>query len=311
MSRIAVIDLGTNTFNLLVVEVDSTKLYTPVFQKKIAVKLAEGGIKKGFIAPKAFQRGIEALKEHHQTILKYKVETIHAFATSAIRGASNQIEFIEKVKSEIGIDIEVVSGDREAELIYYGVRNAVEMSDELSLIIDIGGGSTEFIIANKNEIFWKQSFLLGAARLLEMFDVSDPITVEQTKIYTNYLRKELQPLFDAVRKYPVKELLGSSGSFDSLAEMIAHRFYSPYILTAITEYTFKMDDFNATYETIIKSTTSERHQMKGLVSMRVDMIVISSIFVNFIISSFAIQKMRLSTYSLKEGVLHYILNQSV
>ena len=308
MSRIAVIDLGTNTFNLLIVEVNPDKSYRQLFQTKISVKLAEGGINKGFIAPVPFQRGIDALKIHKQTIEKYKADQVFAFATSAIRGASNGIDFVKKAKEEIDVDIRIISGDKEAELIYYGVRSAVKMDEQTSLIIDIVGGSTEFIIGNKEKIIWKQSFLLGAARLLEMFAPGDPISEKEIKTIEDYLQQELQPLFEAVKKYPITELIGSSGSFDSLAEMVAHRFYTAEILNNKTEYTFNLDDCVIVYESILKSTNAERMQMKGLVAMRVDMIVISSILVHFIISSLNIEKMRLSTYSLKEGVLYEVLH---
>ena len=308
MTRIAIIDLGTNTFNLLIVEVGIDKTYQLIFQTKISVKLGEGGITKGFIAPCPFDRGIEALKIHKQTTEKYKVEKVFAIATSAIRDASNGAEFVARAKEESNIDIQVISGDREAEMIYYGVRNAVRMNDKCSLIIDIGGGSTEFIIADKNQIFWKQSFLLGVARLLEMFKPSDPITADEKQTIIDYLNQELQPLFNAVKKYPITELIGSSGSFDSLAEMVAHRFYSPHIFDGKTEYDFNLDDCAAVHETIVKSTNAQRLQMKGLVAMRVDMIVISSILVHFILKSFSISQMRLSTYSLKEGILHELLN---
>lgn len=305
--KIAVIDLGTNTFNLLIVEVKTDNTYSTVFQTKISVKLAEGGINKGFIADVPFQRGIAALKSHYTTSQKYQADKIYAFATSAIRGASNCSDFVMKAKAETGIDIKVISGDREAELICYGVRSAVEMSEDTSLIIDIGGGSTEFIIANKNKIFWKQSFLLGAARLLELFPPSDPITDSEISVFTVHLKNELQPLFEAVKKFPIIELVGSSGSFDSLAEMIAHRFYSPSILEGKTEYTFNLEDCETIYFDILKSTNAARLQIKGLVAMRVDMIVVSSIIVHFVIRSLAIQKMRLSTYSLKEGVIYDVL----
>lgn len=311
MSRIAVIDLGTNTFNILVVDVQNDNTCEPVFQTKISVKLAEDGINKGFIAPIPFERGIAALKIHKQTIEEHKVEKIYAFATSAIRDASNGPDFVIQAKKETDIDIRIISGNKEAEFIYYGVRSAVEMTNDLSLIIDIGGGSTEFIIADNNKILWKQSFLLGAARLLELFNPSDPITDKEIEIITGHLNKELQPLFEAVKKYPVTEFIGSSGSFDSLAEMIAYRFYSPHILDNKTEYSFDLKDCEAIYNIIIKSTNRDRLKMKGLVAMRVDMIVISSIIVNFVIRSFHIHKMRLSTYSLKEGVLHELLNKKL
>ncbi len=305
--KIAVIDLGTNTFNLLIVEVNSDKTYLPIFQAKISVKLAEGGMNKGFIADVAFDRGIEAFKTHFASTQKYTADKIYAFATSAIRGASNGAEFVEKVKALTGIDIQVISGDREAELIYYGVRSAVKMSEQASLIIDIGGGSTEFIIANKSQIFWKQSFLLGAARLLEMFPPSDPIKLSEINIFVDHLFTELQPLFEAIKEYPITELIGSSGSFDSLAEMIVHRFYSTQMLDDTTEFTFDLGECATIYEEILKSTNLERLEMKGLVAMRVDMIVVSSIIVHFVIRSLEIEQMRLSTYSLKEGVIYEVL----
>jgi exopolyphosphatase/guanosine-5'-triphosphate,3'-diphosphate pyrophosphatase len=308
--KIAVIDLGTNTFNILIVDIAADKSYSVIFHAKLPVKLGEGGINENIIQPVPFQRGLDALKQHQKTIEKFNVQKVYAFATSAIRGAKNGKEFVDKVKLETGFEVKIIDGDKEAELIYYGVREAVQMNSDASLIIDIGGGSTEFIIANKDRIFWKHSFLLGAARLLEKFKPSDPVTDEQISTINEYLRDELKPLFDAIKKYPVRELIGASGSFDSLAEMIAHKFYVPEILDNRTEFTFDMDDCAAIYTIILKSSREERLHIKGLVEMRVDMIVISSILVYYIIDSFKIEQMRLSMYSLKEGVLYELLERN-
>lgn len=307
--KIAVIDLGTNTFNILIVEVTPDYSYDILFQTKLPVKLGEGGINKGIIQPIPFQRGIDALRQHQKTIEKYDVQRVYSFATSAIRDAENGKEFVEKLKLETGYEVEVISGDREAELIYYGVRQALEMRSYSSLIIDIGGGSTEFIIANKDEILWKQSFLLGGARLLEKFKPSDPITEAEASEIKAYLKLELKPLFDALKKHPVKELIGSSGSFDSLAEMILYKFHNPEILNYTTEFTFDLNEFKMIHDIILRSSRKERLLIKGLVEMRVDMIVVSSILVQFILTSFQIEQMRLSTYSLKEGVLYEVLKK--
>jgi len=307
--NIAIIDLGTNTFNLLVVHAAADKSYEILYQNKIPVKLGEGGITKNYIEAVPFQRGMDALEKHLSEIKKYNCSQVAAFATSAIREASNGADFVAQAKQKLNLTINVISGDKEAELIYYGVRQAVQMDEhKKSLIIDIGGGSTEFIIANKSKVFWKKSFLLGAARLLEKFNPSDPITDGEIKAINTYLMTELKPLFDAVKEYEITELIGSSGSFDSLAEMIAHKFYSPLILDNTTEYDFNMDDCVSIYELLIKSTKAERMEMKGLVHMRVDMMVISALLVHFVIAEFAIKKMRLSTYSLKEGVLYELFN---
>src|ERR1035437_3592192 len=137
MSRIAVIDLGTNIFNFLIAEVKSDKTYQLIFQNKTVVKLGEGCINEGFIAPIPFNRGIEALKTYSKLIEKHNVEKVFAFATSAVRGASNGLDFVAKAKKESNIDVQLITGDKEAELIYYGVRDAVKMNHETSLIIDI------------------------------------------------------------------------------------------------------------------------------------------------------------------------------
>ncbi|MDF2438331.1 MAG: exopolyphosphatase [Bacteroidota bacterium] len=305
--KIAVIDLGTNTFNILIVEITQDKSFEIIFQAKLPVKLGEGGINENLIQPEPFQRGIKALRQHQKTIEQYNVDKVYAFATSAVRDARNGKEFVEKLKLETGFEVNVIDGDQEAEYIYYGVCEAVAMTDQTSLIVDIGGGSVEFIIGNKKDIFWKQSFQLGAARLLEKFKPSDPISDQQINDINLHLRRELAPLFEAVEKYPVTELIGSSGSFDSLAEMISYRFYEPSILEGKTEYVFNIKDYEAIYKSILKSTKEERLQMKGLVEMRVDMIVVSSIIVHFVLTEFKLNKMRLSTYALKEGVLHTLL----
>ncbi len=314
--QVGILDLGTNTFNVFIAETFPDKTFKKIYKSKISVKLGEGGINNNFIEEKAFERGIRALKKHKKTINEYDVEKTIAFATSAIRSATNGKHFIEVAKEKTGIDIEIISGDKEAELIYYGVRSSVTMCNHPSLIIDIGGGSTEFIISNKNKIIWKQSFLLGVARLLEKFKPSDPIKELEIKKIETYLEEQLQPLFSAVAtlhatadsQNTIIELIGSSGSFDSFAEMIAHRFYNINVVKNKKEYNFNLNDCEKIYELILKSTLKERLQMPGLIKMRADMIVISVVFVNYIFRRLKLKEMRLSKYSLKEGILWKLLH---
>tara|TARA_B100000900_G_C20577524_1_gene715979 strand:- start:865 stop:1770 length:906 start_codon:yes stop_codon:yes gene_type:complete len=296
--KTAIIDLGTNTFNLLIVE-GNIKL----FKTKIAVKLGEGGITKGYIAEAPFQRGFDALKKHLQTIEAYQVDRTLAFATSAIRSTSNGVDFVAKVKTELGLHIEVIDGEKEAELIYLGVQQALDLGDDNKLIMDIGGGSTEFIICNKKEIFWKQSFQLGAARLLEHFQPQDPITSTEVKTIEVYLEDTLTPLWAALQKFPCDTLVGSSGSFDTLADVIAHHFYDIAILKGKTTYNFKLSDYYWLHDYFLKSNLEERLNTPGMIPMRAYMIVISSIFINYLLKSQKMLSMKLSTYALKEGVL--------
>ena len=125
----------------------------------------------------------------------------------------------------------------------------------------------------------------------------------------NYLKNELQPLFEAVKKFPITELIGSSGSFDSLADMIAARYYTGTISDTGTEYTFNLEDVSAIHEVILKSTTAERMKMKGLIEMRVDMIVVACCLIRYLLSVHTFNRIRVSTYALKEGVLATLINE--
>ena len=303
--KIAVIDLGTNTFNLLIVEKDNNGGYKKLSSNRIPVKLGEGTINKGFIAEVPFNRGISALKEYSKIIQEQKIEKVVALATSAIRSAENGMDFVVKAKQEAGIDVEVIDGNREAELIYFGNRKAVKMNGDLSLIMDIGGGSTEFIIADKDKIIWKQSFLLGAARLLELINPSNPITKDEIKKLYNYFDEQLITLKHACEKNTPLELIGSSGAFDSVVDMMAGE-YSTETLSDKTEYEIDLEKYFPLSEKIIASTYEQRLKTKGLIEMRADMIVISCLFLNYILKNYGLKKLRVSTYSLKEGVIFNI-----
>ena len=301
--KIAVIDLGTNTFNLLIVEKDNNGGYKKLSSNRIPVKLGEGTINKGFIAEIPFRRGIGALKEYSEIINSQKINNVVALATSAIRTAKNGLDFILKAKNETGINIEIIDGDREAELIYFGNRKAVKMNNDLSLIMDIGGGSTEFIIANNEAIVWKKSFLLGAARLLEFINPSDPITEDEIKKLYNYFDVQLKPLIEACKSNKPFELIGSSGAFDSIVDMMSGEYNTEVLSDNKTEYNINLEKYKILSDKIIHSTYAQRLKTKGLIEMRVDMIVISCLFVSYILNQFNLNQLRVSMYSLKEGVI--------
>lgn len=212
-------DLGTNTFHLLIAEnnPDDPKellhLYEPV-------KLGEGGINKGIIQSDAFERGIKTMQKFQRHILEFEAGNIRAIATSALRSTSNGLDFIDQVKQKTGIAIEVIDGDREAGYIYRGVKASGCLSGQNTLILDIGGGSVEFIICNQDNIRWKQSFEIGAARLMDKFHQVDPIPAEAICDLQNYLDDALAPLFEAVKEITIQNLIGSSGAFETFIEVM-------------------------------------------------------------------------------------------
>ena len=299
----AIIDLGTNTFNLLIGEKLPNHTFKTIFNTKIAVKLGEGSINSGYISDVPFQRGINALKQFQQYLLDYHVEHAYSFATSAIRTASNGNEFIIQAKKKAGISVTIIDGDEEADLIYHGNKMAVKLTDSISLIMDIGGGSTEFILANNQTVFWKQSFLLGAARLLEKFKLSDPLNLEDYQKFNEYLTVELNPLILAAKLYVPIELIGSSGAFDSIIDMIDGEFNVGKISKSQTEYAVQMEHYYFISKMIKASTLNERSAIKGLIDMRTDMIVISILLIDFVLNSLHLSRIRISSFSLKEGVI--------
>lgn len=295
---VAIIDLGTNTFGLLIVNIQGHQ-YKTIHQSREVVKLGQENIIDNILSPEAINRGVSALHNLSKIIESYKVQSIKALATSAIREASNGDYFIAEVKKQTNIGIEVIDGNKEAELIYYGNKMAVELSPEPCLIMDIGGGSNEFIIANNTQVFWKQSFKLGVARLLSMFKPENPISANTKQSILNYLEKELQPLLIELKKYPVANLIGSSGAFESVLNMIGKEALS----VNKTSYDISLEDYHVISKKTIHSTIEERMHMPGLIPMRRDMIVLSYILIDFILSNTQIKQIKLSTYSLKEGAI--------
>jgi exopolyphosphatase / guanosine-5'-triphosphate,3'-diphosphate pyrophosphatase len=306
--RIAVIDMGTNTFNLVIADQNQSH-YTILHHDKFVVKLGEGGINLNIIRPEPFWRAVDYIEKILEVVKAFEVTEIFAFATSAIREASNGKLFVDTIDKLFGLKVEVISGDREAALIYSGVKSAVTLSNKKSLIMDIGGGSTEFIIGNNDEIFWKSSYKLGAARLLELFNPPEPMSKECLTAIETYLNKELSSLDEVLKEHEIEELIGSSGSFDTFAEMICHSHYFPEMLVGKTTFDFNLTYLVSLHHRLLNSTRTQRLEMPGMIAMRVDMIVIASVFVQYILNKYGISKVRLSTYSLKEGVLYQMIRK--
>ncbi len=305
--RSAILDFGTNTFNLLIVEGENKTDLSIIHVSKEPVKLGRGGIHRKIITEDAFLRGMNAIEKHFQRIKEFKAEKTYAFATSAIREANNGKAFIREVKDKFDLYVNIIPGEREAELIYKGVRLSCGFTEEIVLIVDIGGGSNELVIANKDKIFWKQSFLLGSARMLEIFEPSDPILDSEIKKIEDHLKNELQPLFTAIRKYKPIKLIGASGSFETFSALLQNTYPEKYIKKK-NYLEIEPDDYHELHDLLLKSTIKEREKMKGMEPVRIEMIVLATVFVNFVLQKSNIHSIMQSDYALKEGVVAELLN---
>lgn len=306
--KIAIIDLGTNTFNLLLARQGADKRINYLLRSKEGVMLGKEGLNDGKISSAAQLRAYNVLKAFAEQIKKHDCQQTIAIATSAIRSASNMTGFIKKIKSELGIKIKTISGSMEADFIYEGVKNAVKFTSENYLILDIGGGSNEFIIANENEVLWKHSFDLGVARLLQFISPSDPIKQEEIVQLNDYLTRQLFLLQIALENYPVTQLIGASGVFDNFVRIIDEIKQVKHNETS-TYKVLTLSDFSQISKKIIASTHSERLHIKGLEAIRVDVAVMATLFTNFVIKLSKVKGIIQSAYSMKEGVFFYAVRQ--
>ena len=305
-NKIAIIDMGTNTFHLLIAEAD-TKGYHITQRDRLAVKIGKDGINQGLITEEGIQRALLAMQSFKNTLDQQGITKIYAFGTSALRNAKNSQEVVSRIKAITGIDSIVISGDREAEYIYMGVKAAMEI-DEVSLIIDIGGGSVEFIVGENHEVWWKQSIEIGAQRLLEQFQKNDPITPEEILALDRHFEKALLPLMEMLQRYKPRILIGSSGTFDTLSDIfcLQHDIHkSPEeIETPLT-----LEGFYEIYNDLVKKDREQRMLIPGMIEMRVDMIVVACCLIRYILSRHHFNRIRVSTYALKEGVLATLINE--
>ncbi len=306
--KLAVIDLGTNTFNLLIRD-EAEKI--TLYNDKISVRLGDGGLNDDHIAEGPFQRGIEAINAHLVTCRQWGVQEIYTFATSAVRTASNGSDFIDAVYLNTGIRINLIDGDQEADLIHLGVQQAVPLNMDKALIMDIGGGSTEFIIADSTQVYWKKSYLLGSSRLMQKFRPSDPIKAEEMEELKNYFEEQLEDLFSAAKQFSPRYLIGSSGSFDTLAAMTALRFQNANVLEGLTSYTFDLYEYTTISKLMRESDFEQRLNTPGMIPMRADLMVVACVLIDFILVRLGIKAMKTSNYALKEGVLASLQNHSL
>lgn len=301
--KTAVIDLGTNTCNLLIAEINASE-FRIVHQSKHLVRLGDDKIKSNEISPEATARALNSFSLHQKTIREYGVDKVRAVATSAIRSATNQISFLEKLAEETGWLVKVVSGEKEAELIFKGVLLAVEECSEPTVILDIGGGSNELILANGKEILWKESRPTGMARVIHQFKISDPIQNDEIKKLKKYFAEEHRHAFLRCKSEAVKALIGCSGAFDTVADIIDQT--NPGEKQRITQE-ISPEDFYRVYEKLIHSTRKERINIKGMDMVRIDLIVPAVILIEQLLSTVGIQKIIQTDFALREGVLYELL----
>ncbi|MBR5857143.1 MAG: hypothetical protein IKY70_07705 [Bacteroidales bacterium] len=313
--RVAVLDLGTNVFNMLLADFTREGCrYVKEF--KCAAKLGGGGLSSGVIAASAFDTACAAMERIMEQIeLNGGADYIIPYATSAVRDAANGNEFVALMREKFGVEVRVIPGEREAEFIFKGIirslpegvfaaseNGAIPGQRKNILMLDIGGGSNEFIISDGKEILWKESFPIGMARMREKFNYEEPIANSVIEEFEQFCNGVLEPLWEQIEIYRPQLFVGSSGSFDTFKDLM----FGPEV-----EYkpcrVLPADDLLALHEKLLLSTAQERLAMPRMSPIRVDYIVLASVFTQMVLRRVQPEVIYQSAYSLKEGAMaeHY------
>lgn len=311
MSRKAVIDCGTNTFNLRIVDFNITLgpgRWKNVFSLRLPVKLGKGGVGKGIILPERITRGIDAIGVMREALHNYGAEEVHIFATSALRDASNSKHFVGPVFERYGYKVNIISGAAEASLIQSGLELTYEPPEsENVLTMDIGGGSTECILWNKNEIIWSRSFDVGVARMANLFRMKNRFGANEDEAYLEmkpFLDDALQPLQVALENVKPEILIGSSGSFDTFCAVTNPQIAETSDDEHPSATPIELEGFKQLCGELMHNTVRQRLAMEGMPPDRADNIPYAAAIVRWALENSDIQKMFRSEYALREGVLN-------
>jgi exopolyphosphatase/guanosine-5'-triphosphate,3'-diphosphate pyrophosphatase len=307
---LAAIDIGTNSFHLVIVKILPDGKFKILDRAKENVRLGSGGTDMKIIAPDAMQRGITTLKTFSQIAKTYNAP-IRAVATSAVREALNQTEFVKKVYDTTGISIEVISGFEEARMIYLGILQALPVFNHPVLIMDIGGGSVEYLIGLKGEAKYSNSLKIGCMRLTQRYFHKSVIKEKDIEACREHIIGFLAPVKRAVRKFDYDFVLGSSGTILNMANMV-RAMRGEIVGGSVNNFTFTRDELSGVVKKILKAKTEkERLKIPGLDPRRVDIIVAGALVLQESFNVLNVKRMTVSEFALREGIIYDYLQNRV
>ncbi|MEP6646932.1 MAG: hypothetical protein ABJC12_07575 [Saprospiraceae bacterium] len=299
--RIAVIDLGSNTFHLLICEIHENDSWVLLHKEREYVKLADGGM--DIIDENAIQRAIDAMVRFASLIRQYEVQRTRAIGTAALRESKNGEAVAEKLFLVSGIKIEIIDGHQEAKFILEGIKSALPHFDEYGLIMDIGGGSVEFILFKGDEVAFAESFKIGVAVLYDTYHHADPISNHEINLLERELDSILISLIEVLKKISAYSLIGASGSFEVLYDILPKKsvaaHWAELEMPTIVD---KMDE-------VIRADIQTRRLMPDIPEDRVDYIVVAYILIRYLFKKMAPEKLYYCEYALKEGVVQEMINE--
>jgi exopolyphosphatase/guanosine-5'-triphosphate,3'-diphosphate pyrophosphatase len=266
------------------------------------VRLGSGSGDMKHLSADAIDRGVACLARFRQMAAVFGAD-VRAVATSAVREAENAAEFLEACRRDAGVDVEVVSGVEEARLIHLGVLQALPVYDRQLLLIDIGGGSTEFLVGKGGEMLWARSLKLGAIRLTERFFPEGRVSAKRVTRARQFLHSFLAPTAGEIRGHGFDVAVGSSGTIENVAVVAAHlRHGTPPL--SINGFVLTRADLDAAVDLLLTAaTTTERARVPGVEPRRADIIAAGAVLLQVAFEAFDLESLTLSGYALREGIL--------
>lgn len=297
--RLAAIDVGSNSIHMVIAQADPDGGLTTLWRVKEMVGLGRMSFPSHRLSVQAMERAMATLRRFCAEAQRRQCEQVLAVATSAVREANNGGEFIERVRRELGLHVRVVSARDEARLIYLGVRHAMGLEGGPHLIIDIGGGSVEFIVGRHDRPLLLESRKLGAARMTAKFIKSDPIAPGELKAMLAHFDAELSPLIETIRGHHPVRAIGTSGTMENLVAMCESNGSAKGEGSA----TLSRSALSQLVADLLESRAADRATIKGLDDQRKDQILAGAILANELFRRLDIKQMELCRSALREGIL--------
>ncbi len=297
--KLAAIDIGTNSMRLLIADYIDDEFFNR--EKLInTTRIGEGVDSKGYISKEAIDRNIIALKEFVNLAKNKGCTNVKCIGTSALRDSKNKLEFLNRAKSEVGIEVDVISGEEESSLGFYGILKGIKQTTDI-LAIDIGGGSTEFIFGSLDGIEFSKSENIGALRMTEKFlnlDYIDEIEFEKMQ---DFILKSLNKTLEIIKGKNVSTVVGIGGTITSVSAI--NQKLEQYSMEKIHGSKICKKDLDYILQKLKKMTLIDKKNLKGLQPKRADIITAGVAILNLIMKKLEKETIIVSEYDNLEGLL--------
>lgn len=306
--RLAAIDIGTNTILLLIAEIAARESFKVLEDHAVITRLGEGVDRNGLLSEAGQRRSLEALRGYSDRCRRLEVDEVRAIGTSALRDAANAEEFKALLKQEVGLELRILSGEEEARYSYLAVQRGLAVPAGDTLVVDVGGGSTEFIWGRDGRLYRWASLQLGSVRLTERLFHSDPVREEECARLTKAVDDELQKvLLDWARETTFGLTVGIAGTFTTLAAV--EKGLKQYSHSEVHGSCLTRTAVQRQIALFKRKTLAERREIPGLEPKRADVILAGALLIDRIMALFRMEQLVVSDQGIRYGLLYESLDK--